>query len=64
MSNYLIFLGVGHLLGDFYFQGHIMTGERDQKLSGVFGRALEYYLLGTLVSTLCVILCRILILPQ
>lgn len=55
MIKYLLILGIGHLLGDFYLQNDRIAQGKDEKFA-------EYYLLGTLVSTLCVIICRMLIL--
>jgi len=54
MIKYLLILGIGHLLGDFYLQNDRIAQGKDEKFA-------EYYLLGTLVSTLCVIICRMLI---
>ena len=87
-------LGIGHLLGDFYFQNEKMSKYKEEKYKGVWTverfimllflskgqyaaigfiltaksiarydkitkdeKFAEYYLLGTLVSTLCVVIC-------
>lgn len=43
MSKYLVFLGIGHLLGDFYFQEKTMPGKDNEKFVGIFLHMLKYY---------------------
>lgn len=62
INKYLLILGIGHLLGDFYLQNEKIAAYKKEKYKGVVLHSAEYYLLGTLVSTLYVMICRVLIL--
>lgn len=42
--KYLLILGVGHLLGDFYFQNEKIAKYKDEKYKGVLLHSLEYYI--------------------
>lgn len=41
--NYLLILGIGHLLGDFYFQNETIANYKDETYKGVILHSLEYY---------------------
>lgn len=43
IGKYLILLGLGHVLGDFYFQNEAMAKRKDEAFGGVFIHALEYF---------------------
>lgn len=43
MTKYLLTLGIGHILGDFYFQTERIAGIKKQKYKGVLLHGLEYY---------------------
>lgn len=43
MNKYLLILGIGHLLGDFYLQNDRIAQGKDEKFQGVLFHALEYY---------------------
>lgn len=47
--KYLLILGIGHLLGDFYFQNRKIAEYKDKKYKGVCLHALEYYIAALLV---------------
>ncbi len=40
--KYLLMLGIGHLLGDFYFQNEKMSKYKEEKYKGVILHSLEY----------------------
>lgn len=42
--KYILILGIGHLLGDFYFQNDKIAKKKDEKMTGVLLHSLEYYL--------------------
>ena len=42
--NYILILGIGHLLGDFYFQNEKIAKKKDETITGVFLHSAEYYL--------------------
>lgn len=42
--KYLLILGIGHLLGDFYFQNQKITKYKDDKYKGVLLHSLKYYI--------------------
>ena len=42
ISRYLLMLGIGHVLGDFYFQTDKIARKKDEKFSGVIIHAIEY----------------------
>lgn len=42
--KYLLVLGIGHLLGDFYFQNEKTAKYKDEKYKGVLLHSLEYYI--------------------
>ncbi len=50
MSKYLVFLAIGHLLGDFYVQHNIVAGKKDEKFLSIFMSALKYYVAFLLVA--------------
>ena len=35
INKYLLILGIGHLLGDFYFQNEKMAKRKDEEYAGV-----------------------------
>lgn len=41
--KYLLILGIGHLLGDFYFQNESMARRKDESYKGVLWHSIEYY---------------------
>ena len=41
--QYLLFLGIGHLIGDFYLQSDKIAKYKDEKYKGVLIHSLEYY---------------------
>lgn len=41
-TKYLLMLGIGHILGDFYFQTNEMAQEKDERFAGVFKHSIEY----------------------
>lgn len=41
--KYLLVLGIGHLLGDFYFQNEEIAKYKDEKFKGVVYHSIEYY---------------------
>lgn len=43
-SKFLLILGIGHVLGDFYFQTDKMAREKDESWKGVIKHAIEYTL--------------------
>lgn len=47
--KYLLILGIGHLLGDFYFQNEKIAKYKDEKYKGVLLHSLEYYSVNFLV---------------
>ena len=47
--KYLLILGIGHLLGDFYFQNEKIAKYKDEKYKGVLLHSLEYYIVNFLV---------------
>ena len=42
--KYILILGIGHLLGDFYFQNEKIAKKKDEKMTGVLVHSAEYYL--------------------
>ena len=44
INIYLLILGIGHLLGDFYFQSEKVAKYKDEKYEGVLWHSLEYYI--------------------
>lgn len=44
ISKYLLIFGIGHLLGDFYFQNEKIARCKDEKYRGVLWHSLEYFL--------------------
>lgn len=42
--RYMLILGIGHLLGDFYIQNDKIAKKKDEKMTGVLLHSLEYYL--------------------
>lgn len=49
--KYLLALGIGHVLGDFYFQTEKLAKEKDEKFTGVLKHSIEY-----LISAIVVML--------
>lgn len=49
MSKYLLILGLGHLLGDFYFQTEKRAKEKEKNYSGVLKHSAEYFVAGIVV---------------
>lgn len=49
ITKYLLTLGIGHLLGDFYFQSEKLAKHKDAKYTGVLLHSLEYYFVVLLV---------------
>lgn len=47
--KYLLILGLGHVLGDFYFQNEKIVKEKDEKYRGVVWHSLEYYIVALLI---------------
>lgn len=43
-KKYLLVLGIGHILGDFYFQTDKMVKKKDECFKGVFVHSIEYAL--------------------
>jgi len=41
-DRYLLALGIGHVLGDFYFQGEKLAKEKDESFIGVLKHSIEY----------------------
>ena len=41
-SKFLLILGIGHVLGDFYFQTDEMAKKKDESLTGVIEHAIVY----------------------
>ncbi len=54
MSKYLLILGIGHVLGDYYFQTDKMAKEKDEYFAGVVKHSLAYTA-GILIAILPVI---------
>lgn len=50
INKYLLILGIGHLLGDFYFQNEKIAKYKDAKYKGVLLHSLEYYIAVLLIS--------------
>lgn len=48
--KYLLILGVGHLLGDFYLQNEKIAKNKDEKYQGVLLHSLQYYIAVLLVT--------------
>lgn len=44
MVQYLLALGIGHVLGDFYLQTEKLAREKDEKFAGVLKHSIEYLL--------------------
>lgn len=44
ITKYILILGIGHLLGDFYFQSEEIAKQKDEKFTGVLLHSIEYYL--------------------
>lgn len=44
LAEYLLILGIGHLLGDFYFQSEKIAIYKDEKYAGVVVHSLVYYI--------------------
>lgn len=44
MIKYLLFLGIGHILGDFYLQSTKKSGKKSESFSDVLWHALQYYI--------------------
>ena len=42
--KYILILGIGHLLGEFYFQNEKIAKKKDEKMTGVLLHSAEYYL--------------------
>lgn len=42
--KYLLILGIGHLVGDFYLQNEKIAQYKNEEFKGVFLHALEYYI--------------------
>lgn len=42
IAKYLLFLGIGHVLGDFYFQKENLATEKNKKFKGVLKHSIEY----------------------
>lgn len=42
--KYVLILGIGHLLGDFYFQNEKIAKYKNEKYRGVLWHSLEYYI--------------------
>lgn len=47
--KYLLILGTGHLMGDFYFQNEKIAKYKEEKYKGVLLHSLEYYIAVVLV---------------
>lgn len=41
-SKFLLMLGIGHVLGDFYFQTDKMAQQKDKSWKGIVKHAIEY----------------------
>ncbi|MBO4679014.1 MAG: DUF3307 domain-containing protein [Lachnospiraceae bacterium] len=54
ITKYLLLLGIGHILGDFYFQTEKISDKKDQSYKGVIAHSVEY-LLSMLLVTIPVI---------
>ncbi|MDO4331566.1 MAG: DUF3307 domain-containing protein [Eubacteriales bacterium] len=48
--NYLLILGIGHVLGDFYLQNERIARNKEEKYKGVLLHAVEYYIALLLVT--------------
>ncbi|MDE6607228.1 MAG: DUF3307 domain-containing protein [Lachnospiraceae bacterium] len=44
INKYLLILGIGHLLGDFYFQNEKMAKRKDEEYAGVLWHSFVYYI--------------------
>ena len=54
ITKYLLILGIGHILGDFYFQTEKISEKKDKSFKGVIAHSVEY-LLSMLLVTIPVI---------
>lgn len=52
IAKYLLLLGIGHVLGDFYFQSEKMAVDKDRCFKGVIIHSIEYLLVMVLVMIL------------
>lgn len=52
MTKYYLFLGLTHILGDFYFQTEKLAAEKEKKFRGVVKHSLEYTIVSLVIALL------------